>query len=300
MFFYFTLKSRVLLEIYNKKIYNIPMLRCGFMDNIIQIKDLNFTYQDKVIFKNLNLNIKKNSFVSIIGPNGSGKSTLIRILSGLNSYDGYITINGHYLNKENIKIIRRTLGVVFDNPDNQFIGQTVIDDLAFNLENLSYSKEEINKEISYIAKLFKIEKILLLEPSNLNNSTKQKVAIASALIHKPKILMLDESLHQLDNKDKKIVFKALEAYKKEHDLTIILITHNQEDTIISDRIIVIDKQKIILDGKVEEVYTKEKILYNLGIEIPFIIKLSINLKLYDLIDEIYLDKDKLVNKLWLD
>ncbi len=300
MFFYFTLKSRVLLEIYNKKIYNIPMLRCGFMDNIIQIKDLNFTYQDKVIFKNLNLNIKKNSFVSIIGPNGSGKSTLIRILSGLNSYDGYITINGHYLNKENIKIIRRTLGVVFDNPDNQFIGQTVIDDLAFNLENLSYSKEEINKEISYIAKLFKIEKILLSEPSNLNNSTKQKVAIASALIHKPKILMLDESLHQLDNKDKKIVFKALETYKKEHDLTIILITHNQEDTILSDRIIVIDKQKIILDGKVEEVYTKEKILYNLGIEIPFIIKLSINLKLYDLIDEIYLDKDKLVNKLWLD
>lgn len=300
MFFYFTLKSRVLLEIYNKKIYNIPMLRCGFMDNIIQIKDLNFTYQDKVIFKNLNLNIKKNSFVSIIGPNGSGKSTLIRILSGLNSYDGYITINGHYLNKENIKIIRRTLGIVFDNPDNQFIGQTVIDDLAFNLENLSYSKEEINKEISYIAKLFKIEKILLSEPSNLNNSTKQKVAIASALIHKPKILMLDESLHQLDNKDKKIVFKALETYKKEHDLTIILITHNQEDTILSDRIIVIDKQKIILDGKVEEVYTKEKILYNLGIEIPFIIKLSINLKLYDLIDEIYLDKDKLVNKLWLD
>ena len=300
MFFYFTLKSRVLLEIYNKKIYNIPMLRCGFMDNIIQIKDLNFTYQDQVIFKNLNLNIKKNSFVSIIGPNGSGKSTLIRILSGLNSYDGYITINGHYLNKENIKIIRRTLGVVFDNPDNQFIGQTVIDDLAFNLENLSYSKEEINKEISYIAKLFKIEKILLSEPSNLNNSTKQKVAIASALIHKPKILMLDESLHQLDNKDKKIVFKALETYKKEHDLTIILITHNQEDTILSDRIIVIDKQKIILDGKVEEVYTKEKILYNLGIEIPFIIKLSINLKLYDLIDEIYLDKDKLVNKLWLD
>lgn len=300
MFFYFTLKSRVLLEIYNKKIYNIPMLRCGFMDNIIQIKDLNFTYQDKVIFKNLNLNIKKNSFVSIIGPNGSGKSTLIRILSGLNSYDGYITINGHYLNKENIKIIRRTLGVVFDNPDNQFIGQTVIDDLAFNLENLSYSKEEINKEISYIAKLFKIEKILLSEPSNLNNSTKQKVAIASALIHKPKILMLDESLHQLDNKDKKIVFKALETYKKEHDLTIILITHNQEDTILSDRIIVIDKQKIILDGKVEEVYTKEKILYNIGIEIPFIIKLSINLKLYDLIDEIYLDKDKLVNKLWLD
>ena len=300
MFLYFTLKSRVLLKRYNKKIYNIPMLRCGFMDNIIQIKDLNFTYQDKVIFKNLNLNIKKNSFVSIIGPNGSGKSTLIRILSGLNSYDGYITINGHYLNKENIKIIRRTLGIVFDNPDNQFIGQTVIDDLAFNLENLSYSKEEINKEISYIAKLFKIEKILLSEPSNLNNSTKQKVAIASALIHKPKILMLDESLHQLDNKDKKIVFKALETYKKEHDLTIILITHNQEDTILSDRIIVIDKQKIILDGKVEEVYTKEKILYNLGIEIPFIIKLSINLKLYDLIDEIYLDKDKLVNKLWLD
>lgn len=268
------------------------------MDNIIQIKDLNFTYQERTIFKNLNLTIKKNTITSIIGPNGSGKSTLIRILCGLLPYEGYININNKYLNKESIKIIRRDLGVVFDTPDNQFIGETVIDDLAFNLENLSYPNEDITNQINYISKLFKIESILFEDPQNLNNSTKQKVAIAGALIHNPKVLLLDETLHQLDSTDKKIVFKALNTYKKEKELTIILITHNQEDTIYSDRIIVINNQKIILDGPPQEVYTNEKILYRLGINIPFMIKLSSYLKLYNLVDEIYLDKDKLVNKLW--
>lgn len=268
------------------------------MDNIIKIKDLSFSYQDKQIFKNLNLNIKKNSFNSIIGPNGCGKSTLIKILTGLINYEGYISIDDCYLNKENIKKIRRKIGVVFDDPDSSFIGETVIDDLAFNLENLTYSKNQITKEIKEITDLFHLTDILYEEPANLTNSTKQKVAIASALIHKPKILLLDKSLHQLTEKDKKIVFDAINYYKKNYNLTIILITHNEEDTLSSDRIIVLNNQKIYLDGSVKDVYKEERKLKTLGINIPFIIKLSLNLNLYDLIDEIYLTDRALIDKLW--
>ena len=149
-----------------------------------------------------------------------------------------------------------------------------------------------------ITDLFHLTDILYEEPANLTNSTKQKVAIASALIHKPKILLLDESLHQLTEKDKKIVFDAINYYKKNYNLTIILITHNEEDTLSSDRIIVLNNQKIYLDGSVKDVYKEERKLKTLGINIPFIIKLSLNLNLYDLIDEIYLTDRALIDKLW--
>lgn len=268
------------------------------MKEIIKIKDLSFSYQEQIIFNNFNLNIKENDFVSIIGPNGSGKSTLIRILTGLNDYNGYININGYYLSKEQLKNIRREIGVVFDDTDNHFIGETVIDDLAFTLENLSYSKEQIKEKITYISSLFKIEDILYKEPDSINNSNKQKVAIASSIIHDPKILILDESLHQLNQDDKKTVFEALKKYKNNHQLTIVLITHNVEDTLYSNRIIVLNKGNIYLDGSVEDVYKEERKLKLLGINIPFVIKLSAYLKLYNLIDETYVDANKLVEKLW--
>ena len=156
----------------------------------------------------------------------------------------------------------------------------------------------MTKEIKEITDLFHLTDILYEEPANLTNSTKQKVAIASALIHKPKILLLDESLHQLTEKDKKIVFDAINYYKKNYNLTIILITHNEEDTLSSDRIIVLNNQKIYLDGSVKDVYKEERKLKTLGINIPFIIKLSLNLNLYDLIDEIYLTDRALIDKLW--
>ncbi len=268
------------------------------MDSIIKIERLNFKYKDKQVFNNLTLNIEKGSFVSIIGPNGSGKSTLIKILTGLLKYDGYINVDGYNLNEFYLKEIRRKIGVVFDNPDNHFVSETVIDDLAFSLENLQYDKEDINTSIKQISKIFNIGNILDKEPRNLTNSQKQKVAIVSSLIFNPKILILDEALHQLTPKDKKEVLRILKKYQKERNLTIIMITHNLENTLFSDRIITLVNGNIYLDGTVKEVYSNREKLSKLQLNLPFIIRLSYELQQENIVNEIYTDFDDLMEVLW--
>lgn len=268
------------------------------MDSIIKIERLNFKYKDKQVFNNLTLNIEKGSFVSIIGPNGSGKSTLIKILTGLLKYDGYINVDGYNLNEFYLKEIRRKIGVVFDNPDNHFVSETVIDDLAFSLENLQYDKEDISNSIKQISKIFNIGNILDKEPRNLTNSQKQKVAIASCLIFNPKILILDEALHQLTPKDKKEVLRILKKYQKERNLTIIMITHNLENTLFSDRIITLVNGNIYLDGTVKEVYSNREKLSFLQLNLPFIIRLSYKLQQENIVNEIYTDFDDLMEVLW--
>lgn len=268
------------------------------MDSIIKIERLNFKYKDKQVFNNLTLNIEKGSFVSIIGPNGSGKSTLIKILTGLLKYDGYINVDGYNLNEFYLKEIRRKIGVVFDNPDNHFVSETVIDDLAFSLENLQYDKEDISTSIKQISKIFNIGNILDNEPRNLTNSQKQKVAIASSLIFNPKILILDEALHQLTPKDKKEVLRILKKYQKERNLTIIMITHNLENTLFSDRIITLVNGNIYLDGTVKEVYSNREKLSKLQLNLPFIIRLSYELQQENIVNEIYTDFDDLMEVLW--
>ena len=268
------------------------------MNNIIRIDKLNFKYKDKQIFNNLNLNIEKGSFVSIIGPNGSGKSTLIKILTGLLKYDGYINIDGYHLNDFYLKEIRRKIGVVFDNPDNHFVSELVIDDLAFSLENLQYDKEEMTIAINKIAKEFKIENILYMEPCDLTNSEKQKVAIAGSLIFNPKILILDEALHQLTSKDKDDILKILKKYQKERNLTIIMITHNLENTLYSDRIIVLNEGDIYLDGILKKVYENKEKLSKLKLNLPFIINLSYKLQEENIIDKIYINEKELMEDLW--
>jgi len=269
------------------------------MSNIIKIEKLNFKYKEKQVFNNLDLNIEKGSFISIIGPNGSGKSTLIKILTGLLlDYNGYINIDGYNLNKFYLKEIRRKIGVVFDNPDNHFVAETVIDDLAFSLENLQYSKEDITNSINEIVKIFKLENILYAEPRNLTNSEKQKVAIAGSLIFNPKILILDESLHQLTPADKKEILDILKKYQKERNLTIIMITHNLENTLYSDRIVVLNEGKIYLDGTLEEVYSEKEKLSKLKLNLPFMIKLSYRLQDEGIIEKIYTDPKVLMEDLW--
>ena len=265
--------------------------------SIIKVKSMSFKYDNKYIFKDFDLDINPESFVCIIGKNGSGKSTLAKILIGLYQAYGYITIDGYLLNNFYLKKIRRIFSVCFDNANDHFIGETVKDDLAFSLENLEYSKGEIESLITSIAKKFKLEKVLEKSPDELNNSDKEKVMIASSLIHNPKILLLDESIHKLTANDKKLVFKVLKEYQKEQKLTIILITHNLEDTLYADRIIVLDKGKLILDDTKDNIYKDDKI-EKLGFKLPFIVKLSHNLMLYNLIDKIYFDEKELVDKLW--
>jgi len=268
------------------------------MENVIKIDKINFKYNDKVIFKNFSLNIEKGSFVSIIGTNGSGKSTLIKILTGLLDYEGYINVDSYNLNKFYLKEIRRKIGVVFDNTDNHFVSETVIDDLAFTLENLQYSKEEMDNSINEISKIFNISDILYKSPYELTNSEKQKVAIASSLIFNPKILLLDEALHQLTPKGKKEVLDILKKYQKERNLTIIMITHDLEDTLYSDRIVILNKGDVYLDGKLDYVYSQKEKLEKLHLNLPFIIKLSHRLIEEKIVDKVYTNMLELVDELW--
>src|SRR5699024_4552379 len=148
-----------------------------------------------------------------------------------------------------------------------------------------------------ISKKFKIDNILEKSSLELNDSEKEKVSIASSLIHNPKILLLDESIHKLNANDKKLVFKILKEKVRNKSLTVILITHNLEDTLYSDRIIVLDSGKIVYDDTKEKIYEDDK-LEKLGFNLPFIVKLSHNLKLYDLIDKVYFDEKGIIDELW--
>lgn len=265
--------------------------------NIISIKDLNFKYRNKTIFKNFNLDIKQNSITTIIGKNGSGKSTLIKMLVGLLPSENKIKYKEETLNNKNLKKIMKSIGIVFENPDNQFVGQTVIEDLVFTLENMGYGKKKIKKNLDTIIERFNLSEIINESPNNLNNNQKQVVSLAAALIYDPEILILDESLTYLDPCEKEKILNLLVELKNQ-GLTIIHVTQNIEDTLISDEIVIIDESKIVLKGSKEEVYKEEKILNKLGYKLPFMVELSNRLKFYNLIDDTIYDMQKMVDTLW--
>lgn len=265
--------------------------------SIIKIRSMSFKYNDKYIFKDFNLDVDKASFVSIIGHNASYRTTLFKILSGMYETDGYINIDGYLLNNSFLMKTHKILSSFIDDEDYYLIGDTVREILAFPLENLNYSSKEIDILVNNIAKKFKIDNILDEKKDRLTTSLKVKTIIASLLIYNPKILILDNIFVKLTNEDKKLVIKILKEYQKENKLTVILSTNNLEDTLICDRIILLDKGKITIDNKLQEVYNDDR-LEKLGFELPFIVKLSHNLLLYDLIDKTYLKESELVNKLW--
>ncbi len=267
------------------------------MENIVEINNLNFKYRNKEIFKEFNLTIKKGEITSIIGLNGSGKSTLMKILLGLMKFKGLIKINNVFLTRETVKIIRKEIGVVFENPDNQFVAETVMDDIAFTLENMNYKKNIIKTKIIDVARYIGIEHLLEKNPHELSGGQKQLVAFASALVHDPKLLILDEAVAMIDPCNKNKIYSMIKDLKNK-GMSIILVTHDIEETTISDKIILMDKGKIILNNEKEEVYKEEKILKDLGFDLPFMVELSTRLKFYNLIDETIYDMEKMVNLLW--
>ena len=262
--------------------------------SIIKVRDLTFKYNDKIIFDNLNLDISEGSFTAIIGKNASGKTTLAKLLIGILSGEGYINVDGYLLNNYFKDKIKRNFSFCLDN-DNPF--DTVRDSLAFPLEGLQYTQKEINILIKKISQTFKIESILDKSIDELSTSDMVKVNIASLLVHKPKIILLDNILFRLNSNDKKLVNKILKNYQKENKLTIILITNDIQDTLLSDRVIVLDKGKIVLDDSPQNIYQDEK-LEKMGFEPPFIAKLSHNLILYDILDKVYLTDKGVLDKLW--
>jgi len=262
--------------------------------SIIKIRDLSFEYDNKKIFDNLNLNIYEGTFTTIVGLNSAGKTTLAKLLAGIYNGEGYINIDGYLLNDFFIDKIRRNFSICMEN-DIYF--DTIRDSLAFPLESLQYTKNEINKMIDKVSKKFNIDKILDKTYEEVTLSEKNKVLIAASLIHNPRIILLDNTLSMLTPSDKKQILKILKEYQKEYNLTIILLTTDLEETLEADKIIVLNKENTLIEGTPKEIY-QDDLLEKLGFNLPFVVKLSHNLILYDLLDQVYLKDMEVIDKLW--
>ena len=217
--------------------------------SLIELKDVYFSYNDDTkAIDGISFNIEQGSYTTIIGHNGSGKSTLAKLIAGLLPIkSGEILIDGLSVNEENISKIREKLGIVFQNPDNQFIGSTVKDDIAFGLENRLVKSEEMEKIIlEYIDKVG-LNKFMDYEPQNLSGGQKQRVAIAGILAMRPEIIIFDEATSMLDPKGKKEIKQLMADLAKDDTITIISITHDIEEVLQSDNCVVLNNGKLFID-----------------------------------------------------
>ena len=237
------------------------------MKNIIEIKNLNFRYTSKhPVINDLNLTIKRGEYISILGHNGSGKSTLAKLIVGLlEAESGDIFIDGKLLSEEFIDEIREKVGIVFQNPDNQFVGITVKDDIAFGLENRRIERTKMLDLIDEFSALVRMDKFLEKNPEELSGGEKQRVAIAGVLACKPDIIILDEATSMLDPKGIKEVNEVIDELKGTK--TIISITHNLIEAINADRVLVMNEGRIILDGTPLEVFREEETLIESHLDI---------------------------------
>lgn len=263
---------------------------------IIQIKGLQFSYDRKhEAINNINLNIEKGKWVAVVGPNGSGKSTLAKLLVGLLEADkGTIFIDGLELNQKNIKEIRKKIGIVFQNPDNQFVGVTVRHDIAFGLENQLVPQPEIVKLVNEYAELVGMKDYLDKEPHQLSGGEKQRVAIAGALAMNQEIMIFDEATSMLDPEGKKDITNFIIELNEEFEKTLITITHDLEFARKADYIIVINEGSIMMEGIPEEIFSQSEILKSIDLDIPFSLRLYERAKK----DEKLKDNEKLLEALW--
>lgn len=247
---------------------------------IITVKNLDFSYDNETMaVHGVSFSIKKGSYTTIVGHNGSGKSTIAKLLLGLlEKKSGEILIDDLPLTQENLQKIRSKIGIVFQNPDNQFIGSTVRDDIAFGLENHQVPQQDMDPIIDEFAKKVKMTEFLNSEPIKLSGGQKQRVAIAGVLAMKPDILIFDEATSMLDPQGKDEIKKVIHDLHEDSTITIISITHDIEEVAKSDDVIVMDKGKVVFTGKPEEILLKEKELVSMKLDIPFSLKLQKALK----------------------
>ncbi len=267
------------------------------MQNIIEIKRLDYKYGDKTVFNNLSLDIKSKRFVTILGRNGSGKTTLINIIMGLLDSDGKIVIDGIVLSNDTKKFLRKSIGVVFENPDEHFVTDKVYDELAFILESLDYQQPDIDKKIKDVSELIGIEELLNRKITTLSVGEKQLIALATAIINNPKILIMDEGLSNVDAYYRDVILKIINVLRKK-GMTVINITSNSDDSIYGTDIIIINNGKVVLNKTLLRAYKEEKVFTSSGLTLPFIADISLKLKYYNLTNKIYIDNKSLVDEIW--
>ena len=272
------------------------------MKSIIDVKNLSFRYKESQEYydvKDITFHVKRGEWLSIVGHNGSGKSTTVRLIDGLlEAESGEIVIDDQRLTEENVWNIRRQIGMVFQNPDNQFVGATVEDDVAFGLENQGLSRQEMKKRVEEALDLVGMLDFKKREPARLSGGQKQRVAIAGVVALRPAILILDEATSMLDPEGRRELIETVKGIRKDYDMTVISITHDLEEVAMSDRVLVMKKGSIESTNSPRELFSRND-LDQIGLDDPFANQLRHSLiqNGYDL-PENYLTESELENKLW--
>ena len=242
----------------------------------VEVKNCWFAYDESIqAIQEVTFNVEKGSYTTIIGHNGSGKSTIAKLIVGLLEKDqGEIIVDGMPLTLENLQAIRSKVGIVFQNPDNQFIGATVRDDIAFGLENRCIPTEKMDAIIQEYAAKVNMQDFLEHEPTRLSGGQKQRVAIAGVLAMAPDILIFDESTSMLDPQGKDEINQVIRGLHQDTQMTLISITHDIEEVTKSDYVIVLDKGRVVMQGKPADILQQEKELVQLQLDVPFSVKLQ--------------------------
>ncbi|HJF19982.1 MAG TPA: energy-coupling factor ABC transporter ATP-binding protein [Enterococcus columbae] len=273
------------------------------MKPIIEMKNITFRYQVEDTIPALNdvsLSIHQGEWIAIIGHNGSGKSTLAKTINGLLLPEsGTIEINGQEVNKKNIWDIRRNVGMVFQNPDNQFVGSTVEDDVAFGLENQGIPRDEMLVRVKESLEQVRMAEFMKKEPSRLSGGQKQRVAIAGIVALRPNVIILDEATSMLDPEGRLEVIATVKKIKEENNLTVLSITHDIDEAANANRIFVMKKGELIQEGTPEEIFSAGEKLIELGLDLPFPERLKAALKQSGLkVPEEYMTEERMVDWLW--
>ncbi|MDL4841414.1 energy-coupling factor ABC transporter ATP-binding protein [Aquibacillus rhizosphaerae] len=243
----------------------------------IAFRNVSFRYGEEYpwALKNISFEIFSDEWIAIIGHNGSGKSTIAKLINGLLlPQEGEIIVDGMPVNEETIWDIRKSVGMVFQNPDNQFVGTTVRDDVAFGLENRGIAREEMIQRINDSLDAVGMTDYILHEPHRLSGGQKQRVAIASILAISPEVIILDEATAMLDPKGRHEIMNTVNEVKNKHHLALVAITHDLNEITQADRVIVMSEGEVWLESNPRDVFSRKEELQQIGLDIPFIAKLA--------------------------
>jgi len=269
---------------------------------LVRIENVSFSYegQQTRALKNISFDIFEGEWLAIVGHNGSGKSTLAKLLNGLQfPQEGSIEVCGITLSEDTIWEIRKNVGMVFQNPDNQFVGTTVRDDVAFGLENHGIPREVMVERVQNSLDKVNMGTFLNQEPHHLSGGQKQRVAIAGVLALQPSIIILDEATSMLDPRGRAEVIETVRELKDRENITVISITHDLEEAAKADRIIVMNKGELYREGTPEEIFEMDEELIKLGLDIPFPVKMSKIMRKKGIsLTKSYLTEEELVTELW--
>lgn len=273
------------------------------MDKLyIEFKNVSFRYaeEDPWVLKNVSFKIKADEWVAIIGHNGSGKSTIAKLMNGLLfPQEGEVIVGGLPVSDETIWEVRTKVGMVFQNPDNQFVGTTVRDDVAFGMENRGMERQEMLKRLGTSLAAVRMEEYELHEPHRLSGGQKQRVAIAGVLAVSPDVIILDEATAMLDPKGRRDIMKTIEKVKNENHLALITITHDLQEVTLAERVIVMNEGEVWFEGSPRDVFSRKRELQEIGLDTPFVAKLADELnKLNIPINQEPLNHDELLEELW--